>query len=87
MLALAAAKILYNVHFHPAAAYPGPLLARATRLYYMYYRMSGRLEFKIKELHDRYGRVVRVAPDERKTGRTATCPSPPPLHALTVLSQ
>ncbi|KAH7026802.1 fusicoccadiene 8-ol C-15 hydroxylase [Macrophomina phaseolina] len=64
VLALAAAKILYNVHFHPAAAYPGPLRARATRLYYMYYRMSGRLEFKIKELHDRYGRVVRVAPDE-----------------------
>ncbi|KUL83686.1 hypothetical protein ZTR_07491 [Talaromyces verruculosus] len=55
---------LYNIYFHPAKDFPGPYLAKATRLYYSYYRSTGQLEFKTKELHDKYGQVVRLAPDE-----------------------
>ncbi|CZT06307.1 related to cytochrome P450 CYP3/CYP5/CYP6/CYP9 subfamilies [Rhynchosporium agropyri] len=57
-------KCFYNLWLHPARAYPGPLLGRASRLYFTYYRISGQLEFKTKELHDRYGLVFRIAPNE-----------------------
>jgi hypothetical protein len=58
------AKTLYNVLFHPLRKFPGPLPARASRLYYSYYRSTGQLEIKTKELHEKYGSVVRIAPDE-----------------------
>lgn len=57
-------KSVYNVCFHPLRNYPGPLLARATRLYHMYYDLAGVQHLKQKEWHDKYGEVVRVAPDE-----------------------
>ncbi|KZL77278.1 benzoate 4-monooxygenase cytochrome [Colletotrichum incanum] len=57
-------KAFYNVFLHPLSAFPGPLLARASRIYYSYYRSIGKLEIITKELHDKYGDVVRVAPDE-----------------------
>lgn len=55
---------MYNIFFHPLRHYPGPLLARATRLYHLYYDLSGAQHLKQKEWHDQYGEVVRVAPDE-----------------------
>ncbi|PQE20304.1 hypothetical protein CJF30_00001610 [Rutstroemia sp. NJR-2017a BBW] len=57
-------KCFYNLWLHPARSYPGPFLGRASRLYFTYYRMSGQLEFKTKELHDKYGLVFRIAPNE-----------------------
>lgn len=56
--------IIHCLYFHPLAAYPGPLLARSTRLWYVYYLTKGKLPFAVKEVHDRYGPTVRVAPDE-----------------------
>lgn len=56
--------IIHCLYFHPLAAYPGPLLARSTRLWYVYYLTQGKLPYAVKELHDRYGATVRVAPDE-----------------------
>ncbi|PVH96874.1 cytochrome P450, partial [Periconia macrospinosa] len=57
-------KITYNLLFHPLRSYPGPLFGRASRLYYIYYQFSGELPFLTKALHDKYGAVVRIAPDE-----------------------
>ncbi|KAF3407915.1 Isotrichodermin C-15 hydroxylase [Talaromyces pinophilus] len=57
-------KLVYNIFFHPLRHYPGPFLARATRLYHLYYDLSGVQHLKQKEWHDRYGEVVRIAPDE-----------------------
>ncbi|KAL1966235.1 hypothetical protein VTN77DRAFT_4787 [Rasamsonia byssochlamydoides] len=57
-------KLVYNLYLHPLRSYPGPYLARATRLYYIYYDLQGVIHLKIKELHDRYGEVVRIAPNE-----------------------
>ncbi|KAK8133242.1 hypothetical protein PG999_001415 [Apiospora kogelbergensis] len=64
VLCLAAARIIYNVFTHPLRRFPGPLLSRCTRAYYSYYRATGQLELKTKELHDKYGSTVRIAPDE-----------------------
>lgn len=57
-------RVCYNIYFHPLKTFPGPLVAGSTRLYYSYYRSTGQLEQKTKELHDAYGSVVRIAPNE-----------------------
>ncbi|CVL13355.1 cytochrome P450 [Fusarium proliferatum] len=57
-------KGIYNVFFHPLRSYPGPFLARATRLYQIYWDLQGVMHTKTKELHDQYGGTVRIAPDE-----------------------
>lgn len=61
---LTVSNLIYNIFLHPLRHYPGPLLARATRLYHLYYDLSGVQHLKQKEWHDRYGEVVRIAPDE-----------------------
>ena len=55
---------LYRLFFHPLSAIPGPLLARVTGLWrsWRYFRMSWHDD--ILALHDHYGPVVRIAPNE-----------------------
>ncbi|KAI1411113.1 cytochrome P450 [Hypoxylon sp. FL1857] len=57
-------RIFYNLFLHPLRNYPGPLAARATRLWRARKILSGDLPQTVKKLHDKYGPVVRVAPDE-----------------------
>ena len=57
-------NVIYNLFFHPLRHFPGPLLHRATRLASVYQLCRGTLPFDIKDLHDRYGPVVRVAYNE-----------------------
>ncbi|KAK8084786.1 hypothetical protein PG997_006057 [Apiospora hydei] len=64
VLLWAVGKAVYNVYFHPLASYPGPFLARATRLYHAYYDIKGVSIWKVKDWHEKYGPVVRIAPDE-----------------------
>lgn len=52
----------YNLCFHPLRKVPGPKLWAATLLPAYYNRIRGTAIFRIKELHDQYGPVVRVAP-------------------------
>ncbi|EED21160.1 cytochrome P450, putative [Talaromyces stipitatus ATCC 10500] len=59
-----AARIIYNLYFHPLHSYPGPLLGRATILYPILCELRGSLHLKVKEWHDEYGEVVRVAPNQ-----------------------
>jgi hypothetical protein len=58
-----AAIIIYNIFFHPLRHYPGPLLGRATAIYYIHYKVSGLQHVKEKEWHDTYGEVVRISPN------------------------
>ncbi|KAH8171754.1 cytochrome p450 domain-containing protein [Sarocladium implicatum] len=58
-----AAQVFYNLFLHPLRRFPGPLLWRSTRLAYVYHG-RGYLHRKIRALHDKYGPVVRIAPDE-----------------------
>ncbi|PYH43708.1 cytochrome P450 [Aspergillus saccharolyticus JOP 1030-1] len=60
---LIAARVTYNLYFHPLRSYPGPILARATRLYLVFLEIEGKLHLRMKDWHDQYGEVVRIAPD------------------------
>lgn len=49
---------------HPLRSYPGPKLWAGFRFPYVYTQLRGLLPQRIKALHDQYGPVVRIAPNE-----------------------
>lgn len=55
---------VYNTLFHPLARYPGPLLGRASSLWYARSLSRGTIAQDTLSLHEKYGDVVRIAPDE-----------------------
>ncbi|ERT02964.1 uncharacterized protein SPSK_08965 [Sporothrix schenckii 1099-18] len=57
-------NVVYNLYFHPLRHFPGPFLHRATRATYIYRTMCGKMPFDVLPMHDRYGPVVRIAPDQ-----------------------
>lgn len=52
------AGAIYRVYLSPLSKVPGPKLAAATLWYEFYYDVicKGKLTFKLKELHKRYGK-------------------------------
>ncbi|KAI9466330.1 high nitrogen upregulated cytochrome P450 monooxygenase 2 [Lactarius psammicola] len=50
--------------FHPLAKYPGPTIAKMSKLWAAYLNATGDRHRDYKSLHDRYGDVVRVGPNE-----------------------
>ncbi|KAI0205620.1 cytochrome P450 [Astrocystis sublimbata] len=58
--------VVYRIWLSPLASFPGPLLAGATHWYEFYYNVvhTGKYYEKIRELHLKYGPVVRVTPEE-----------------------
>ncbi|KAK2756502.1 hypothetical protein FQN54_005395 [Arachnomyces sp. PD_36] len=57
---------IYRLYFSPLARFPGPKLAAISAWYEAYYEivLQGRYSFKIAKLHDVYGPIIRVTPDE-----------------------
>ena len=55
---------VYRLWFHPLAKYPAPFLNRVTQLPAILSVLVGRLPMYTKTLHDRYGPVVRLSPNE-----------------------
>ncbi|KAE8365303.1 cytochrome P450 [Aspergillus caelatus] len=55
---------VYNITFHPLAKYPGPKVAAMTRLLYSSHLLSGKLVDFLHQTHQKYGAVMRVAPNE-----------------------
>ncbi|KAH8683932.1 cytochrome P450, partial [Ilyonectria robusta] len=53
----------YNVLFHPLAKYPGPRLRAASKVPYLAAMWTGYHHRAMQELHERYGPVVRIAPN------------------------
>ncbi|KAF2689563.1 cytochrome P450 [Lentithecium fluviatile CBS 122367] len=60
------AGAVYRLYLSPIAKFPGPKLAALTFWYEFYYDvlLKGRYTWKIKELHAKYGPVVRINPGE-----------------------
>ncbi|KIN02897.1 hypothetical protein OIDMADRAFT_160486 [Oidiodendron maius Zn] len=55
---------IYRVYFHPLAVYPGPKICAITRLPYLWNLIMGQQAHNACRLHQIYGDVVRIAPDE-----------------------
>ncbi|MCJ1298323.1 hypothetical protein MMC08_001112 [Hypocenomyce scalaris] len=55
---------IYRLTLHPLARYPGPVLWAISPIPSIYYLLQGRISFQYKILHDKYGPVVRVMPNE-----------------------
>ncbi|KAJ5648642.1 hypothetical protein N7490_005014 [Penicillium lividum] len=64
VLAYGLVMIFYRLHVHPLSKYPGPWLAGATGLYEMYFTLGGSFEDEIDRMHQKYGPVVRITPNE-----------------------
>ncbi|KAI0406620.1 isotrichodermin C-15 hydroxylase [Xylaria palmicola] len=90
-------RIIYNVFYHPLRSYPGPWLWGASRLPYTISIFHGVATHRIKVLHERYGQVVRIAPDSLSyttgqvwkdvyasghTSRTGNLPKDPKFYIL-----
>ena len=61
---LGAAVAVYRLFFHPLASVPGPRLAAVSNVWYAYQVRNGRVFSLGKTLHNKYGPVVRVGPNE-----------------------
>ncbi|KAF4805891.1 Trichothecene C-15 hydroxylase [Colletotrichum siamense] len=57
-------RISYNVLLHPLRKFPGPRLWAASRIPFAVTCATGQGHRKILQLHEKYGDIVRVAPDE-----------------------
>lgn len=60
----AVCQSIYLLFYHPLANYPGPRIAAISNAFYAYIWMGGRYPFEIEKLHNQYGPVVRIAPNE-----------------------
>ncbi|KAL9614969.1 MAG: hypothetical protein Q9167_000611 [Letrouitia subvulpina] len=58
--------VLYRLYLSPIAAIPGPKLAALTFWYEFFYDvvLYGRYGWKISELHEQYGPIIRINPYE-----------------------
>ncbi|KAL3459217.1 cytochrome P450 [Aspergillus heterothallicus] len=57
-------RIIYNLYFHPLSGIPGPRLWASSRLPFVYALIRGTIIHDIQKLHERYGPVIRIAPNE-----------------------
>jgi len=66
LLALGTALLLcvYRLYFHPLAYIPGHWLCRVTSLWTYWHAYIGDEATLITQFHDKYGPVIRVAPNE-----------------------
>ncbi|TLD24333.1 hypothetical protein PspLS_06428 [Pyricularia sp. CBS 133598] len=55
---------IYRLYFHPLATFPGPPLMAATGIPWLVQSyITGTFMWRVRELHEKYGKVVRIAPN------------------------
>lgn len=54
----------YRVTLHPLAKYPGPRFWAITRIPNAYHLLRGTESYRVAEIHEQYGSIVRIAPGE-----------------------
>ncbi|RPB04471.1 putative cytochrome P450 [Choiromyces venosus 120613-1] len=57
-------RAIYNLYFHPLAKVPGPRICAINSFYTSYHWVSGRYPYVIRQLHEKYGTAVRLAPNQ-----------------------
>ncbi|KXT12738.1 hypothetical protein AC579_8915 [Pseudocercospora musae] len=62
--ALLLARFLYHRYASPLRHYPGPILASGSRAWKVWSVWSGHTEIDHIKVHEKYGAVVRIAPNE-----------------------
>lgn len=55
---------MYEIYFSPLAKFPGPFLWKISKIPLQSACLSGRAHLKLTGLHDRYGPIVRISPNE-----------------------
>ncbi|KAF1940511.1 cytochrome P450 46A1 [Clathrospora elynae] len=55
---------IYRVYFHPLSRFPGPKFSAFTRIPHIFAIFNGSLHTYVARLHDQYGDIVRISPDE-----------------------
>ncbi|TVY78561.1 Versicolorin B desaturase [Lachnellula suecica] len=66
------AIVVYNLYFHPLSKFKGPPFWGATRLGFINSLIRGNLVRDVRDIHEKYGDVVRLAPDELSFAREDT---------------
>ncbi|BCS20834.1 cytochrome P450 [Aspergillus puulaauensis] len=67
LLTYATVWIIYTRWFHPLARFPGPFWASVSRVWTVLHFLPGDAEKTQRKLHEKYGPVVRIAPNELVT--------------------
>lgn len=62
-LAYLVSSIIYRLYFHPLSKYPGPILGKLTGLHTTYHAYKGDRYLHLYQLHEKYGPIVRYAPN------------------------
>lgn len=64
ILAYTICLVFYRVYLSPLAAFPGPFLAKTTHWYEFYHNFirTGKYFEKIKDMHEKYGKLKRLPP-------------------------
>ncbi|KAL1598832.1 hypothetical protein SLS60_007974 [Paraconiothyrium brasiliense] len=57
-------RSIYRLYFHPLSKFPGPKSAAVSHVPEVLATWKGRQHKRVALLHERYGNVVRIAPDE-----------------------
>ncbi|GAB7357362.1 hypothetical protein MBLNU459_g8308t1 [Dothideomycetes sp. NU459] len=77
-------KALYNIFFHPLRKFPGPLLAGATSGWKAYKEVIKQetLAQELFALHEKYGEIVRIGPNEVSQSQPLHFGNPAAFHDI-----
>ncbi|KAF8488483.1 putative P450 monooxygenase [Russula emetica] len=66
LLLYALIRVIYNVYFHPLSRFPGPRGAACTRWWLAYMELGRGISLSTlrADLHQKYGDIIRISPNE-----------------------